>query len=187
MIANRNLVITSVMPQRRSSNPVMHIERPQRADRINGLAIRDELKRLFTAQLEIGPFAEYFAEPSLFYSQGAPDSPGNWAALSDRTLLPLWEHHDKIYAVDLSARPTAVISWWTECPEESTVASSFDAAVFDMIELHVWEYGGGEEEAGEAVQFAEEILLPNIEQLRTLLADVESCTEEMIIDYRSRL
>ena len=76
----------------------MHVQRHHRAERINELSIRRELKLLFTGQLEIGPFADYFAEPSFFYAQGYPDHPGQWGEFAGRLLdaagVPLSEGAD---------------------------------------------------------------------------------------------
>lgn len=165
----------------------MHISQEQRSEYIDPLAIRDELKQLLNGKLELGPFHDYFSEPTYFYSQGYPDNPGNWPTFTNRTLLPLWQCDDTIYAFDVSCDSGEVISWYIECPDEYRIAPSLDAALFDMIDLHVWEYGGGEQEAAEAMQFAEQVALPNIVQLAALLADVEETSEEAIAKYRSSL
>lgn len=163
----------------------MHIECHQRFEFINGLKIRNELKQLLTGRLQLGPFADYFTEPSNFYLQGYPDQPGNWPAFAELMLLPLWQHQEEIYAADVGTE--RVVAWYIECPEEYRVVASLDTAVFDMIELHVWEYGGGEKEANEAIHFAEQIALSNVDQLRRLLADFENCSDERIAEYRSGL
>ncbi len=165
----------------------MHISQEQRSEYIDPLAIRDELKQLLNGKLELGPFQDYFSEPTYFYSQGYPDNPGNWPTFTNRTLLPLWQWDDTIYALDVSGDLAEVVSWDIECPEEYQIAPSLDAAIFDMIDLHVWEYGGDEQEAAEAMQFAKHIALPNITQLAALLANVEETSEETIAEYRSSL
>lgn len=175
------------MPQSHFLLRQMHIPKQQRAEYIDRLDIRDEVKRLLNGTLEIGPFQGYFSEPSYFYSQGHPDNPGHWPTFTKRTLLPLWQRDDKIYAFDVACDPAEVISWSIECPDEFQIAPSLDAAIFDMIDLHVWEYGGGKHEAAEAMQFAKQIALPNLENLATLLADVELSSAEMIAEHRSSL
>ena len=165
----------------------MHVPEQLRAECVDRLAIRDELKRLLNGTLEAGTFRDYFSEPSYFDAQGYPATPGNWLTFANRKLLPLWQHDDKIYAIDVASDPTEVISWYIEHPDEYEIAPSIDAAIFDMIELHVREYGGGEQEAAEAMQFAKQIALPNVANLATLLGDVERSSEEMIAEFRNSL
>lgn len=165
----------------------MHVLNEDRISQIDELAIRSELKQLFAGTLQIGPFQEYLEQPSNFYSQGWPDKPGNWTTFSERKLLPLWQHSEKLYALDLNSNPHECISWYAECPNEYETIRSIDNAIFEMIVLHVWEYGGDRQEANEAIVFAELVGLPNIDGLRTLLSNYAECTEVMIQGYRSSL
>lgn len=168
------------------ANLLMHIANQHRFEHINALPLREELKLLLTCKLQLGPFDEYFSQPTYFYSEGYPENPGNWPTFAGRTLLPLWQHYDRIFALDTNTNPAQVISWYIECPDEYRMIQSLDHAIFEMIELHVWEYGVGEAEAEEAVDFAQQIAMPNAKQLQMLMADPENCTEEMISEYKSR-
>lgn len=170
-----------------SSLNSMHIQNAERIERIHGLPLRPEIRQMLTGQLQLGPFQEYFGEPSHFYAQGYPDRPGSWPIFADRQLLPLWQHHEKIYAMDLSVHPPELISWYIDCPDDFTTIPSVDAAVFDMIELHVWDYGCEEQQAVEAIHFAKQIALPHTERLCDLLQNCERCSAESIAEYRQSL
>ncbi len=175
-------------PESQSSLNPRHTRYQERVERINGLAVRQEVKQLLTGLLEVGPFQEYFAEPSYFYAQGYPHSPGSWPTFGDRKLLPLWQHCEKLYALDVGTDHPELLSWYIESPEEFTVIPSVDTALFDMIVLHVWEFGGEEQEALEAMHFARQIRLPNLERLRDVLQCApDEYPSEMIDEYRHSL
>lgn len=165
----------------------MHIAEDCREREILKLPIRRQLQQLLLGELDVGPFREYFRRPSYFYAQGWPNAPANWPTFSDRQLLPLWEHGPKIVALDLAAKPQHCLWFYAESPDEYTNVASLDAAVFAMIELHVWEYGGDETEAAEAADFARLIDLPNRGCLAVLLSDPLNTTDESIQRYRESL
>lgn len=163
----------------------MHVSEQNRCNKIEKLPIREELKQLFLGKLELGPFEESFYQPDKFYSQGWPDSPGNWDMFPRRKLLPLWEHYERIYAYDLNSQE--LILFYVECPEEFKIKGSLDSAIFDMIDLHVWEYGGGEEGAKEALAFAKAISFPKLSELECLLTHWENTTRDQIQNFHKAI
>jgi hypothetical protein len=164
----------------------MSISENNRESEIMSLGLRPELVSLLLNKLDCGSFSKYFEKPEYFYSKGSPENSGYWPERGKRNLLPLWEHSEKVYALD-TAKNTEGISFYIECPEEFDTFSSIDQAIFQMIELHVWEYGGSEKEIIEALDFAHKIALPNISGLKQLFSNYMVCTEEMITDYRRTL
>jgi hypothetical protein len=165
----------------------MHIDETSRNNRILDLPIRPQLKQLISGQLDVGPFREYFQQPSKFYAQGWPDNPANWPTFSGRQLLPLWEHYQMIFALDLSKQPHDCLQFYAESPGEYAVHSSVDEGVFEMIRRYVWEYGGDEEEAADAMEFAKQLDFPNLDELSTLLSEPSRTTDEMIDGFRRSL
>ena len=43
-----------------------------------------------------------------------------------------------------------------------------------MLVLHVWEYGGGDKEADEALRFAKQLCFPEVSRLSALLHNPDS-------------
>ncbi len=165
----------------------LHITEDNRPASVSELDIRPVLKRLFLGELDTGPFSQYFSKPEYFYSQCWPDQPAHWPSFDGRQLLPLWEHNMRIQVVDLLCQPNQNLWFYADCPDEYQESRSLDEAIFDMIYLHVWEYGGGPQEAAEALGFAEQIELPSVETLAEMLGDHTSCQEESINKYRTSL
>lgn len=165
----------------------LHITEDNRRASVSALDIRPVLKKLFLGELDIGPFSQYFSKPEYFYSQGWPDQPAHWPSFDERQLLPLWEHNMRIQVIDLSCQPNQNFWFYADCPNEYQESRSIDEAIFDMIYLHVWDYGGGPQEAVEALKFAEQIELPSVETLGEMLRDHASCPEESINKYRNSL
>ena len=165
----------------------MHVPFDKREERILDLPIRDELKKLFVGSLDPGPLRSYFLQPSYFYAQGPPETPGDWPTLRDRILLPLWEHQSSIFALDTRSPAGECLSWTLEYSAESLRPASIDAFVFDMIYLHVWEYGGDDREAGEALAFAKSVELPRLAALEKLLENHRTCADYEISLYRGSI
>jgi hypothetical protein len=80
-----------------------------------------------------------------------------------------------------------LVTFNIECPGEYELLDSIDQAIFKMIELHTWEFGGEEQEINEAIEFAEKVKLPNVSGLTNLFAQYMECTEEMIAEFRQSL
>lgn len=163
----------------------MSVPANKREETIKSLSLRPEVTELLLNNAEFGALSRYFELPQYFYSKGYPESPGDWQELGNRELLPLWEFSEEIYALDLFSGK--LLSFDIECPNEYESFDSIDQAIFKMIELHTWEFGGGEEEINEAIQFAERVKLPNISELVKLFAQYMDCTEEMIAKFRYSL
>lgn len=163
----------------------MSVPANKREEEIKGLSLRPEVTELLLKSLEFGAFSRYFELPQSFCSKGYPESPGDWPELGSRELLPLWEFSEKIYTLDLLSKK--LFSFYIEEPSDYESFDSIDQAIFRMIELHTWEFGGEEQEIKEAIEFAERVKLPNITGLTKLFAQYMECTEEMIAKYRSSL
>src|SRR5690554_5412 len=74
-----------------------------------------------------------FQTPYYFYSQGAPDNPGNWPTFSDRNLAPLWEHGELIVAVDIGVSSPEYLSFYLEFPDDyKSYGNSIYKALFHM-------------------------------------------------------
>ncbi|MBE1163042.1 hypothetical protein [Dyella acidiphila] len=56
----------------------------------------------------------------------------------------------------------------------------------NMLYLHVWEYGGGPEEADQALKFAQQLGFPDVDRLRQLFFN-SSTTYEEVASYASEL
>lgn len=154
---------------------------------IKKLGLRPELTDLLLYNLDCGAFSSYFVKPEYFYANGSPDSPGFWPELGDRNLLPLWEHFEKIYAIDIKNNRNEGVSFYIESPEKYETFRNIDKAIFKMIELHVWEYGGTEKEIEESIQFAKKVSLPNLHGLKNLFENFMECTDDMIKRYSDTL
>jgi hypothetical protein len=127
-----------------------------------------------------GSMRTQFKAPWYFYSQGAPEYPGTWEELSSKTLLPLWEHSELVFAVDIALNEPEYISFYLECPGEFTsYGKSIYSALFHMINLHVWEYGGEESEVLEAQRFAVRLEFPNVERLNELISSPDTSQEQI--------
>ncbi|WP_036182390.1 hypothetical protein [Marinobacterium lacunae] len=163
----------------------MSVPANKREEAIRGLFLRPEVTELLLKHAEFGALSRYFELPHYFYSKGSPEGPGEWPELVDRELLPLWEFSGEIYAVDLLSNK--LLAFNIEYPTEYELLDSIDQAIFKMIELHTWEFGGEEQEIEEAIEFAERVKLPNISGLTKLFAQYMECTEEMITEYRQTL
>jgi hypothetical protein len=165
----------------------MHILAKEREERIRRLVLREGIRDLLLGRLDLGPFADYFQAPEKFYAQGWPGNPADWPPLNERILLPLWEHWDLIYVLDLGSVPHPALRFHVESADTYERVGSIDAGIFDMIELHVWEYGGGSQEVLEAAAFADLVDLPAREGLTVLLDDHLGCTDSEIDAYRESL
>jgi hypothetical protein len=156
-----------------------------REETIRGLSLRPEVTELLLKNAEFGALSRYFEFPHYFYSKGHPESSGDWPEFGDRELLPLWEFSEEIYALDLLSNK--LLTFNIEFPTEYELLDSIDQAIFKMIELHTWEFGGEEQEINEAIEFAERVKLPNISGLTKLFAQYMECTDELITEYRQTL
>jgi hypothetical protein len=165
----------------------MSISEIDREEEINALGLPPVLNDLLLFKIDCGAFSQYFEKPHYFYSKGYPDNPGYWPELGERKLLPLWERGGEIYALDIISSNIEGISFYAECPEEFEKFQSIYEAIFKIIELHTWEFGGEEKEIEEAITFAKLIGLPNIQGLENLFCNYLDCTEEMIGTYKQTL
>ncbi|WP_445357322.1 hypothetical protein ACJJIC_15070 [Microbulbifer sp. ANSA002] len=156
----------------------MSVSESKREETIKGLSLRPELVDLFLEKDDLGAFSRYFEKPEYFYSV-------SWPQFKERELLPLWEFSEEIYALDLIENK--LISFNIESPEEYEIFDSIDQGLFNMIELHTWEFGGEDQEISEAIEFAKRVKLPNIQGLLDLFANYMACTEEMISEYKNAL
>jgi hypothetical protein len=163
----------------------MSIPANKREEMIQGLPVRSEVIDLLLKSKSFGALGRYFEAPEYFYSIGYPENPGDWPELGNRDLLPLWEFSEEVYALDLLSNELVIFD--IECPDEYEVLGSIDQAIFRMIELHTWEFGGGEQEVNEAVNFAKEIKFPNLSGLSSLFSKYMECTEDMIREFRQSL
>ena len=166
---------------------MMHVSESERRSVIGSLDIRPEVQNLLTQAADYGPFTAYFSAPDSFYAQGYPNNPGEWPELETFRLVPLWEQSGSIYCCDLNDPSCRCVVFDREFPEEHKILSSIDTAIFEMIELHIWEYGGSEKECTESLEFAQKVLLPSIEELSKLLVYHIDCTQESIDDFKSSL
>lgn len=161
----------------------MYVELDDACDALDLLALRSEVESLLLGGLDLGKFIDYFEEPDGFYDQD--DWDGHW---DERNVLPLWQHQGSIYACDLAKDPKQYISFYLEFPDEiEEYGTSLDVMLFHMIYLHVWEYGGEEQEAAEALEFAEKLKMPYLDELRSLLNRWDTCPQEEIEAYKARL
>lgn len=163
----------------------MSVPAKKREDTIKELSLRPEVVNLLLKSEEFGALSRYFELPEYFSSRGYSEKSGYWPELENRELLPLWEFSEEIYALDLLSHK--VVSFNTECPSEYEILDSIDQAIFRMIELHTWEFGGEDKEISEAIEFAEKVKLPNISGLTSLFAKYLECTEDMISEFRQSL
>ena len=152
---------------------------------LKNLNLRPQVLELLLGNFDCGAFSDYFQAPEYFYSHGSPENPGLWPELGERKLVPLWEHSEFIYSID--TLNDEVISFHIENPNEIERYKSIDDAIFKMIELHVWEYGGTLDEINESIRFAKQIALPNLAGLKKLLVDHMACTEDMLNEFRATL
>ncbi|RGP52502.1 hypothetical protein [Pseudomonas abyssi] len=159
----------------------------ERTTGIRKLELPEKVKA-FLVTLECPDGMRYlFQEPYYFYSRGAPEDPGHWPELAGRALLPLWEHSERVFAADVGASPTEYISFPLENPNEyDSYGVSVMKAIFHMLELHVWEYGGGEQEVLESEILAGRLEFPNLSELGNMLAE-PMCSQERIDRYIEQL
>ncbi|WP_415898128.1 hypothetical protein [Neptuniibacter sp. QD57_21] len=163
----------------------MSVPEHKRKAAIKGLSLRPEVIKLLLKSEGFGELSRYFEQPDYFYARGYPEKPGYWPELKNRELLPLWEFSEEIYALDLLS--DKLVFFNIECPSEYELLNSIDQAIFKMIELHTWEFGGEETEISEAIDFAEKVKLPNISGLTSLFARYLECTEDMISEFRQSI
>ncbi len=171
----------------KQSEPCDHIPQSKRDDFISSLDERNEIKDLLLGNLELGPFDEYFKYPDEFYSQGWPKKPADWPEFKNRVLVPLWQHEERVFVLDTAKGTKPILSFFAECADEYEQHSCIDEAIFEMIELHVWEYGGSQAEAAEAKELAEKLSLPNIEELNNILENHEDCSEDDFQKFKRNL
>ncbi|WP_426336155.1 hypothetical protein ACN9MY_22055 [Pseudoduganella sp. R-31] len=158
----------------------MSVSESRRIEAIHHLNLPLTVKDFLGALDAPAGMRDLFNCPYYFYSQGAPDYPGNWEDLAHRTLLPLWEHGELVFAVDIALNEPEYISFYLERPSEVTsYGSSIYRALFEMINLHVWEYGGEETEVLEAKHFAARLEFPNLAHLLEMISNVDTSQEEI--------
>lgn len=149
----------------------MHISNHRRGAVIAQLGLDDRIARFIDDLKAPGSMARLFEPPWYFYSQGPDDAP-EWPGLEERTLLPLWEHQETVYAADLARTPVEYLSFPIESPGDVDVfGDTIHALLLDMIRRHTWEYGGEADEIDEAVSLARELGFPEPERLKRLLED----------------
>ncbi|MBI1891269.1 MAG: hypothetical protein HYS18_11515 [Burkholderiales bacterium] len=165
----------------------MQILQADRQQAISRLRASDEIVEFLYALDAPGRLADLFREPYYFYTQGYPENPGDWEAFRGRTLLPLWENGEQVFAADLTDGEPIYLAFYLEDSEHPEYfGNSVLIPLFHMLLLHVWEYGGEEQEIAEAMALAERLKLPRLELLRELLSDSKS-TEDDAKRYRSVL
>lgn len=165
----------------------MHISEANRQSEIQALPIpcgvRDFLSDLDAPE----GMKSLFEAPYYFYSQGYPGSPCDWPQFEARKLLPLWEHRDEIFAVDVQSDPPEFLAFYLEAPGEyQSFGRSVFAMLFHMLQLHVWEYGGGTKALGEARDLAERLIFPDARELVEVLSDID-CSDIRIDEYMAKL
>jgi len=158
-----------------------------RTTEIEKLSLPEKVKAFLVALGCPEGMRDLFQEPCYFYSRGAPASPAHWPELAGRSLVPLWEHSERVFAIDVDASPPEYISFTLENPREyDSYGASVFRAIFHMLELHVWEYGGSEREAAESEALAMMLEFPNLSELRSMLAD-PMCSQQRIDRYLEQL
>jgi hypothetical protein len=158
-----------------------------RTTEIKKLALPEKVTA-FLVTLECPDGMRYlFQEPCYFYSRGAPESPAHWPEFAGRRLVPLWEHSERVFAADVGGSAPEYISFTLESPREyDSYGASVLKAIFHMLELHVWEYGGGEQEAVESERLATKLEFPNLHELQSMLAE-PICSQERVDHYLKQL
>ena len=157
--------------------PLVNSHRKQDLEKLN---VSAEVLAFLLALDAPGNLQHLFNEAFYFYSVGAPENRGDWPEFRGRTLLPLWEHSEAIFVADLSNDDVQYFSFYLECPEQPNLfGRSIYKPLFHMLGLHVWEYGGEEREIAEAVELAERLKFPELDQLRTLLLNPMSSEEDI--------
>lgn len=166
----------------------MHVPENQRITEIEKLEI-DQKARDFLISLKVPDGLErLFESPFYFYTTRTDTDPASWKGLEIMRLLPLWEHSEQIFAVDLSVAPPEYISFYLELPQEPFLfGKSIYAAIFHMIYQYIWEYGGEVEEAKIAYKFAESVGMPRLKVLHEILDNFMEVPDEDIELYRRSL
>lgn len=166
----------------------MHIAKSDREEQIRRLQLAEPVTT-FLCELSVPEELQYlFSPPFYFYAQGSPGQPGYWLGLDQLRLLPLWEHSEQTFVTDLNAFPVRYLSFYGESPTEiREFGVSIYSMIFQMIDRHVWEYGGTATEGAEAFALAERLGFPNLDMLHQLLSDPVAATEEQVAEYRSQL
>lgn len=157
----------------------MHVPKNDRESMISSHPIRNEVREVLIHGPIVDSFREYFSSPEMFYAQGWPDDPGNWPIFAGRMLLPLWERHEKLFALDLSGSGE-VIAFYVECPDEYDRLGNIDVALLEGISFHVIEC---DRDAEEALVFAESIALPHLDRLREALRGPDERMKERLDSY----
>ncbi len=158
----------------------MNLQRDSRETIVKSMPWRSEVVELLLNPTAECGLTRSFEKPNYFYST-------DWPELDEKTLVPLWEHFEAVYCVDIKSNPIEFIAFFIEFPAEYDSFKTIDQMLFHMIELYVWEYGGEEQEAKEALEFAKRLRMPNIEQLALLLNDHLNCDEDMINSYKNSI
>ncbi len=110
------------------------------------------------------------------------------AQFSEKRLLPLWEFEDRIIAADLVKDPPEFVEFYRESVGEfESHGTSIFVPILRMIFLHVIEFGGGAQEAREAVSFATSIDFPFIEDLSEVINPETEWSEEAYQNLRATL
>lgn len=154
---------------------------------LNSLPVSEDVRAFLELLACPDGMKDLFQKPYYFYSQGYPHNPGEWKEFFHRNLLPLWEHRECVFAVDVSLHPPEYLSFYLESPAEyESYGTSIYRLLFRMLELHVWEYGGGRQAVIEAQEFANALGFPKYSELATIFDD-STCSQARIDQYLRQL
>lgn len=155
----------------------------QRVQALAALPVPEAVAR-FLQSLDVpAGMRRLFKAPYKFYSPGSPDNPGQWDEFAARKMLPLWEHYDLIFAVDVSGTLPEYLSFYVDGPGDcESYGASIYRILFRPLYLHVWEFGGEEKEVREAQFLAEQLGFPQLAELKAILGDRE-CSKARIDAY----
>lgn len=158
----------------------MHIAESARSLAIRELGLPEYLVN-FLVELQCADDLKYlFNFPYCFYARGPVDESPYWPELRTMELLPLWEHFESVCALDLGCKPPRYLRFFVESPEDFVVFGySVHSALFHMLMLHVWDYGGGKKEAADALNLAEQLHFPDISRLSTMLQNPSTGEEDL--------
>ena len=141
----------------------MIVPREERKETIESLGFSKHIEKLLLTHEVNEDLNDYFQTLSYIYC--FDDSP----FFKNRKLLGLWEQWGGlIYAFDLNNKE--YIKFWLECDDDiDIIEGSIYNVLLSVFDLHVHEYGNGDEGAREVLNFANTIDFPHLNLLKEVL------------------
>lgn len=148
----------------------MHISEQNRPQEITKLGLNNNVVDLILQRGKYGEFEEYFEDPSYYYDQGCPESPGDWPEFENKLILPLWQYCELLFVADLSCNEIEYFSFYIECPDgPSNYGNNIFLMIFSVIQWHCFQGVHDFDSAIEgSVDFMQKICFPLTYEFKSL-------------------